>query len=342
MLALLLVTALGPAFAVYALNRAIDPLWYGEGNRLFAENFPYNERFSKANRFLRSASDYDCVVLGSSRTTLLDAEKIEGHRCFNFAVSNGNIEEYADILRFVSARTELSLVVLGVDAFNFTDHGLGRSLPGFMLQTDGEPVPSLEAYLSLDVLDFSLRALVSRDQRTRFYDPSFTGDVMPARRAFEAPAALDPAHPHGGLAKSRTNASGPFLPGTAKGLWDEMRAAHPGARFVGYVPPLAAHFLAHVEARGELDRYLASLWNASRGLDALYDFTFPSAFSANLENTYDGSHFFRAANDRVARVLSSGSDAGGIALPVHALEEQVYRSRFAEALRDFRRRVYPE
>ena len=63
LLALFLVVSLVPAFAVAGLNAALDPLWYGEGNRLFPENFPYNERFSKANRFLREEQLIETWVL---------------------------------------------------------------------------------------------------------------------------------------------------------------------------------------------------------------------------------------------------------------------------------------
>ncbi len=340
LLALFLVVSLVPAFAVAGLNATVDPLWYGAGNQLFAENFPYNERFSKANRFLQNASDYDCVVLGSSRITLLDVNEIEGARCFNFAVSNGTIEEYAEILDFVTDHTELSLVVVGADAFNFSDHGHPNALPAFV-RAKGTPVSRLEAYLSLDVLEFTLRAIVSRDQRTRFYDQTFTGDVMPQRGPFDAPEALDPDHPYGGLARSKTNTSGPFFPERATDLWSSLRAEHPGVRFVGYVPPLASHFMAHVRAAGNLDGYTGAIWNASRGLDALWDFSVPSTLTRDLANTYDGSHYFRAANDRVAGAIARGdAGASNFALPVHEMSLERYRALMDLAIREFAALAY--
>ena len=334
LLSLLLGTTLIPVLCAFLLNSAIDPLWYGAGNQVFAENFPFNERFSKGNVFLRDPSRYDCLILGSSRTTLLDPEMVEGHRCFNFSVSNGNADEYEALVEFVSARTDLKLVILGVDAFNFSDHGLGSNLPSFIL--DGtEPVPAFASYLSLDVLEFSLRAIVSRKNRTRFYDREFKGNAMPERTPFPAPDRIDPEDPYGGLAESKTNTVGPFHPDRAVGLATRIRRANTSARLVGYVPPVASHFVVHIAASGNLDGYLESVWNASRGFDGFFDFSYVSPLTRNLDNTYDGSHYFRRANDEVAGILSGEAAPTAIALDLHRMDRDGYRERFSDALRAF-------
>ena len=55
-----------------AINWLIDPLWYNKGNRITGRNFSFNERISKTNLLLNSDTrTYDCLILGSSRTTLL-------------------------------------------------------------------------------------------------------------------------------------------------------------------------------------------------------------------------------------------------------------------------------
>lgn len=343
MLALFVLVACAPTLCVLALHLLIDPLWYGSGNRLFEQNFPYNERFSKAILFHRDPTRYDCVILGSSRTTLLDASEIEGHSCFNFSVSNGNVGEYEEFVRYAGSKTDLRLVVLGVDAFNFSDHGLGGALPEFV-RSGTDPPNFFESYLSLDVLSFSLSALVSREHRTRYYDADFVCNVMSGQGPFEPALKIDPSHDFGGLAASPTNTVGPFFPSRAHGLVDRIRSEHPSIRLVGYVPPLSAHFLAHVQSAGNLDGYLESIWNASRGFDAFFDFSFPSELTTDVRNTYDGSHFFRSVNDRVAEVLSESRVRGepGIALELHSMTERDYFDAFKTALDAFIERTYAE
>ncbi|HEY9301247.1 MAG TPA: hypothetical protein VIQ31_33770 [Phormidium sp.] len=60
------------------LNYLVDPLWYSSGNRLTGENFPFNERISKTNLFLRSnTQDYDCLIVGSSRVIALNSSEFK-------------------------------------------------------------------------------------------------------------------------------------------------------------------------------------------------------------------------------------------------------------------------
>src|SRR5205085_8145092 len=88
--------------ACLAVNCLVDPLWYLRGNVLTEINYPFNERLSKLIRFLPRMRDYDCMIFGTSRATLLPEEKADGYRCYNMAVSDGQASEYllyADYLR---------------------------------------------------------------------------------------------------------------------------------------------------------------------------------------------------------------------------------------------------
>src|SRR5205085_12587520 len=88
--------------ACFTVNCLVDPLWYLSGNVLTRINYPFNERLSKLNRLLSHLQDYDCVIFGTSRATLLPEDKVAGYRCFNLAFSDGQASEYlayADYLR---------------------------------------------------------------------------------------------------------------------------------------------------------------------------------------------------------------------------------------------------
>src|SRR5690348_8190825 len=90
----LLATAGLIAASCFALNCLVDPLWYLRGNILTEINYPFNERLSKLSRFLPDRENYDCVIFGTSRATLLPEDKVEGYRCFNMAFSDGQASEY--------------------------------------------------------------------------------------------------------------------------------------------------------------------------------------------------------------------------------------------------------
>ena len=100
----------------------MDPLWYFNGNRHEKLNFAFNERLTKTNQFLKKLHDYDCLIFGSSRTTVLNESLIENYRCFNYSFSAGRIGEFN---AFASYAEEIGaaprLILIGVDDFNFVE-----------------------------------------------------------------------------------------------------------------------------------------------------------------------------------------------------------------------------
>src|SRR5258708_2801809 len=100
----LLATAGAIVAACFAVNCLVDPLWYLRGNVLTEINHPFNERLAKLIRFLPRMSDYDCMIFGTSRATLLPEEKAEGYRCFNMAVSDRQASQFLDFAPYLRQR----------------------------------------------------------------------------------------------------------------------------------------------------------------------------------------------------------------------------------------------
>jgi hypothetical protein len=165
--------------AVLSLNCAVDPLWYIGGNHLFPENYAFNERFAKVNRYLAHPEAYDCIVFGSSRVTLLNENNIASHACFNFSISAGTPPEFVDYAKYVNAKGRSpELVIVGVDGRNFWRQELVYNTPKFVRDL-GKPPRLFKAYLSLDVLDFSLRTLFRNSPYPRYYNSEFTVSILP-------------------------------------------------------------------------------------------------------------------------------------------------------------------
>src|SRR5260370_25933922 len=104
----------------FAVNCLVDPLWYLRGNVLTGVNYAFNERLAAIVRFLPRLADYDCVIFGTSRASLLPEEKIEGYRCYNLSVSDGNAAEYvlyAKYLRERGYKPRLIIVDVNRDEF---------------------------------------------------------------------------------------------------------------------------------------------------------------------------------------------------------------------------------
>jgi len=322
------IAAVGPllAAAVIALNFAVDPLWFGAGNRLGDRNLVYNERISKLNLFLQDPRAYDCAIFGDSRVSLLDPNRIEGHRCFNHAVAAANLIDTGALAEFVAARSgRVELVVLGLGLFNFADHPLPDHTPRF-LQGLEERAGAWQAYASLPVALFSLESVLGNSRTPLYYRSDFTADILDDPGAYDTNPAL--AREAWDFFMTRGPFSTDELP-----LLRRVQETFPEARQLAYVPPVAADYIAELARAGTLESYLDVIFAISRQVEALHDFSIPSETTADPSRTLDGQHFLRSTNDRVAAVLS-GSRVG-FGVPVHTLDRASYGAAYRAALARF-------
>jgi hypothetical protein len=307
----------------FALNLLVDPLWYGRGNRLTGRNYEFNERVSKANLFLQDPARYDCLILGSSTSTIVHPSLLGPHRCFNLAFSAGVVGElvlYARWLRAQGARP--SLVIVGTDYVNFDARvDLQVDVPDFVARGEAPP-PRWKSYLSLDALLWSVLAVLDQSPYPKFYDERFEVVVRPDAGTF------DPE----GLRLSRRT-----LEPARVARYRELRDVFPEARFVGWMPPLSSWHVAELERTGTLPDYLRGLHALTSVFDEVYDFAVPSDVTSSTAHTYDGRHYDNEVNARVTRRLAGHEDTFG--LRVDGLSLDAYRQRYDDGLRTFPPRV---
>jgi hypothetical protein len=311
--------------ACFTVNCLVDPLWYLSGNVLTWINYSFNERLSKLNRLLPHLKDYDCVIFGTSRATMLPEDKAEGYRCFNLAFSDGQASEYlayADYLRQRNFAPRLMLVDVRRDEL------LGATpaadVPDFV--QSGEAPPSfIASYLSLDALDFSIRTLRGDAPHHRYYDPAFHAqlEVRSKRHYYNPPVPIKPAPPPFDVHPERAQ------------LYIQLRQKFPTARTIAYLPPEGAWRIAAFSLTSGFDPYLAAIGNIAAAYDEFLDFSFPSSLTASKApaDTYDGSHYSRKANEAVlAGLLAGKSD---LALDWHAQDNAAIAALYRQQLATF-------
>ena len=308
--------------SVAAINWAIDPLWYRHGNILTGKNFAFNERITKTNLFLRTKDEekYNCIILGSSRVTALRASNFERDRCFNYALKGGEIPDfvnYAESLKKEGVDPEI--VYIGVDGLNFVEKERKKQEP-LNLDTLTTKSP-IEAYLSADVLLFSAMTLlgISPDPGN-YYDRNFE-PVDFADRPVYTPDFYKPA------SSQRCDLS-------AVETFANLRNIFPNAKFIGYVPPRSAWSMVNdTYGRDLMDCYLIGFYKLSKSYDEMYDFSAPSRVTKNPSNTFDGSHYSVAVNNKIARILQGKEKNFGIRIDKYSFNE--YRNLYRQKLKTF-------
>lgn len=309
------------AAATLTLNLLVDPLWYARGNRLTGVNYLFNERLAKSNLFLQRPEAYDCVIFGSSRTTLLNPRRIEGRTCFNYAFSLGQGYEYVQFAEYAkSFGLSPELVIVGVDGEDFTERTDGYNVPAFVAER--RPPPGvLESYLSLGTTKLSLRTLFGNSPLSRFSRPDFTVDIVPgiAPGDHRRPAVAETGAPH-------------RLDNLVH--YERLRAIFPDATFIGYVPPISPVRVKVLKEEGRFGTYLDAIYQVSRLFDRFYDFSIPNAVTANDAYTHDGSHYRRPVNADIAAILTGRRPAdvpSTFGVPLHQLTETQHEAVFRQA-----------
>jgi len=286
----------------FAVNCLVDPLWYLRGNLLGDINYPFNERLSKLVRFLPRMADYDCIIFGTSRATLLPEEKAKGYRCFNMAVSDGQASEYllyADYLRQRGFAPRL--IIVDIKRTEFLGPSIPAEVPDFIRA--GEAPPSILAtYLSLDALDFSIRTLRGDAPHHRYYDKDFAAhlEVRSKRHYYNPSVPIQPSPPPHDVHPERAQA------------YIELRQKFPTARAIAYLPPESAWRIAAFSLTDGFDAYLGAIGKIAAAYDQFLDFSVPSPLTLTKDpkDTYDGSHYSRKINEKVlATLLANREDA---------------------------------
>ena len=295
----LLATAGVIVAACFAVNCLVDPLWYLRGNVLTGVNYAFNERLAAITRFLPRVADYDCVIFGTSRASLLPEEKIEGYRCYNLSVSDGTAPEYVLYAKYLRERGyKPRLMIVDVKRAEFVGPEQAVEVPDF-IRSGAAPPSIFASYLSLDALDFSIRTLRGDSPHHRYYDADFHAqlEVRSKRHRYDPKGPIEPMPPPFDVHAERAAA------------YVELRRQFPTARAIGYIPPESAWRIAAFSLTGQLDAYLAAIGQVAGAYDEFLDFSIPSALTEGKEGTYDGSHYTRAVNARVlAGLLANKSD----------------------------------
>jgi hypothetical protein len=309
----------------FTVNCLVDPLWYLGGNVLTKINYPFNERLAKIIRFVPRMADYDCVIFGTSRATLLPENEVRGYRCYNLAISDGQVGEwlsYADYLRHRGFAPKLMLVEL--KRGDLVGPLPKPEVPDFV-RSGASPPSILISYLSLDALDFSIRTLQGDAPHHRYYDAEFGAQLekRSKKHNYNPAGAIKPMEPPNDVHPERAE------------QYIALRQKFPTARAVGFVPPESAWRMASFSLTDGFPDYLAAVARIAAAYDVFLDFSIPTKLtqSKNPSDTYDGIHYSRAVNGQVlAGLLADKTD---LALDWHAEDSAAASARYRSLLADF-------
>jgi hypothetical protein len=307
---------------VGVINWSIDPLWYHHGNILTGKNFAFNERISKTNLFLRTkaTANYDCIILGSSRVITMKASSFTENRCFNYAMKGGETQDFVDYGQFIKEQgVNAKKVYIGVDGLNFVAAPKKKHTPFNIKNVATQSFA--HAYLSIDVLTFSLMTLLNlspdpANYYDRDFEPADFADPPIYKPDFYKPLEAQQCD----LSKVKA--------------FTQLKQTFPNAEVIGFVPPRSAWSIVNdTYGRNLTNCELQAFYQIGQVYDEMYDFSVPSSVTKNPEHTFDGSHYSVKINDRMAKILQGQTVTFGLKVNNYSFEQ--YRDLYLQEIYKF-------
>lgn len=316
---------LGLLVSTLVINCIADPLWYFRGNLITGKNFAFDERLSKTNLFLNQAEEYDCFIFGDSRLRLLDASKIEGYNCFNFAFGMGQIAEFVAYAAYLKALGYCpKLTIIAVNGFNFFIPDHVKEIPDFVINRT-RPRSFWVNYLTLDVLGFSLRALLGLSPSPEYYRSDFSPGTL------SGVAPYKPKSVENTVADTSLMSKQGFLEKTK--AYKQIMRIFRGSEFIFYAPPVSVWRVGELIKHGALDTYLKGIYHISQIAPVVYDFSIPSNITRDITRSYDGSHYDSRTNGLIAESISSGIPKFGVRVQAKSYAD--YKKQYLDRYRKF-------
>ncbi len=295
---------------VLTMNSFIDPLWMWKGNQIHTNrNFIFNERLAKLNLFLNNASEYDCMLFGTSRATTLPADQLQGERCFNMSFSGGSLPEFVAYAEYLKQRGfNPKKVILAIDSFVLRRKNLTKQVPA-CIENQQNPDGLLKSYLSLDALGFTLRTLVDSSPLPRVYDNNFNVYIRDDTPKY-IPRLSYPDNPYQEHYDQQ-----------ALELVKQLFAVFPEAERLAYVPPVSIWEMQRIHKADKKQHSVTMIYAVSQIAGKLYDFSLPSTLTSRTDNTFDGSHYDKKTNQLIVDVLNGKRHLDGVLISNGSFEE---------------------
>jgi len=293
-----LVLLLGLSFlgfgTMFGFNVLSDPFWHFGGNKIVPRNYPFNERLSKLTYIQDRAQNYDCLILGSSRVSLLDPQLIENYTCFNMAIAAGRAPEAMAFARYLKPKMpNLKLVIVGVAEANFWTDDFKPTIPDFV-ENNGEPPSFWSQYSTMSTTIFSGRTLLNIKPSKRYYDKQLSCHTTPGLGSFD---------PEKDRSKQLLDIE--YTADRAEEWYLPIKQLFPDLRVIGYAPPRTAWFTTRMWLNGTLDTYLEGIKRIATHYGEFYEYAIPGGDNNDPTKTHNGSHFYRETNADVARHFST-------------------------------------
>lgn len=298
---------------VSLFNYWIDPMWtFGVKHRYNDVQTVINERQQKTNHIYFQPFQYDTLLVGSSRSTYIDQNEFAQMSVYNYSVADLSFKEYNSMIEFAKSKRgeEFERIIIGVDFFKTskTESEENLSIDTY-IKTTKEPFYRYKNLLSLDIFDYSKHNFrLSRQNKIvedRNYNRENVAQAQPIDLKEKEKQTTEK------IEKFRTMFYGDTYEYNHdfKKILRELKENNPHTDFIIFTTPISTRLFDALIEEDRYYDYVQWLTDITDVFGSVYHFMYPNTVTNNIDNYFDGHHFYPHVGTLIAHRISGENTA---------------------------------
>ncbi|MFD1929325.1 hypothetical protein ACFSFY_14885 [Sporosarcina siberiensis] len=304
---ILLIAACILPIAVF--NYWMDPMWtFGSNHKYNQVQTVINERQQKTNNLYFNKDDYDTLLIGSSRSTYINQNEFSNRKVYNYAVADLSFKDYDTMIEFAKTQKgmDLDTIIIGVDFFktSIAETSAESDFNTYIDQVK-EPFYRYKNLLSLDVLNYSRRN----------YNLSKAGDIVEPRNYNRSNVAdalqIDSQQKEKDTVEKISKFRNEFYKDGKyeyneefKEMLETIQRNNPNTEFILFTTPIYTGLFDALLEEGRYPDYVRWLEDITEVFGEVHHFMYPNVVTNNMENYFDGHHFYPHVGAMIAHVIN--------------------------------------
>lgn len=314
-------------------NYLIDPMWtFGSNNQYNQIQTVINERQQKTNDLYFNKREYDTLLIGSSRTTYINQNEFSNRKVYNYAVADLSFKDYNHMIEFAKSQKGFNVdtIIIGVDFFktSVSETSADSNFTTYIDQAK-EPFYRYKNLLSLDILNYS---------RYNF-NLSNVGEIVEPRNYNRANVAeayqIDNEQREKETGEKINKFRNEFYKDEKyeynkefKEMLETIKKNNPDTEFIIFTTPIYTGLFDALIEEGRYPDYVRWLEDITEVFDEVYHFMYPNSVTNNINNYFDGHHFYPKVGSMIAHVINGERSVEvpedfGVLIKNEELEERI-------------------
>lgn len=293
-------------------NYFIDPLW------TFSHKHDYNnvqtvinERQQKINFIHFQRFNYDTLLVGSSRSTYINQHEFNKWHVYNFSVADLSFKEYNSFIEYAKNErgSEFKRIIIGVDFFKSSKTESKENLTlDTYIKTAKEPFYRYKNLLSFDVFNYSRHNLKLSQNDKIVEDRNYNREnVARAKIISHDTKEKQTAEKIEKFRRVFYGNKYEYNP-EFKTVLLELKKNNPNTEFIIFTTPISTQLFDALVEEGRFDDYIRWLNDITDVFGGVYHFMYPNTITNNINNYFDGHHFYQHVGTMIAHRISGQQD----------------------------------